>query len=912
MEENMLKVRHLFTIIMSFILLSSIGYSVDQYGVLSGSVVDESGVGLPGVEVSVTGPALMGKRITITNNEGSYRISRLSVGKNFTVTYTLEGFKPVTMKDVRIALGKETRLPVLMKFGKITEMVEVNGEIPIVDPTSSSNQLNIGEELVSTLATDRNYQTVMEMMPGAIPGSNPMMLGGSSSDNIYQFDGMDSTDPLTKTWSTSMNFDNFEEMQVITQGLPPEYGRGTGAVINVVTKSGGNKVSGTARLEVSKVDWNAKAKETNKNFSDATRYLNETRPAFTLGGPIIKDHIWFFGSYERRNKWKPATWHTSPQDGLTNSPSGSGRGYYKGHYASLKLTAKLGPFSMMGMWNEDPTYFPEMSKYNNDMSSAHASDSEKEQGGWNMNAELTTILGPSTYLETRFTMKRSDLNILAHQTTGTRFYQSGYYWGAGYYDYRTDRDFQQYLINLNHFTNTSFGYHDLKIGFEYFDIDVMGAINYTYPGGDFIYYDADGKGYIRYVYEIDVPKKAAKYNDMMVFFLNDRWEVSKGLTLNLGVRFEKGTWKNHSKETILEYGWGDMIAPRIGVTYAFGKNKISFNWNRVYDLYGFFLVDNFQPDAFVRRVKMYYGESMGYSDWTFYREAYATAPASQTTMDENLKPQYVDQFGINFERALSKRLALSINYIYKVWRDKLEDYDLDGDYIYHFTNGTDYHDQNENWGNTFKKYKAFIVQFKKNLGDDKYQFLASYTWSKLRGFSGDDSEGAWGDTPYGHINALGYLPGDVRHQVRFNGSVLLPLDIIFGCTFAWYSGQPYTETAGIYYEDGGQTGHDGSYLSVFLDPQGTSGRLPAQWRMDFHIEKLFKIKKLFETSVYIDMFNVLNYQGEKSRNCNLGRGILLGEPGSRDIQYTYENPQYGQFTTWAAPMSFKLGVKVKW
>jgi hypothetical protein len=903
--------KQFLTIGLVILLLSSFGMAIEQYGVLSGSVMDESGVGLPGVEVTVTGPALMGTRTTISNASGDYRIPRLNVGQNYELTCELQGFKKVVMKDIRIELGKETRIPIIMKFGEITERVEVTGEIPIVDPKSSTNQVNISKEVVESMANDRQYQTIMSMMPGSVPGNNPSMMGAADSDNMYQFDGMESTDPLTKTWSTAMNFDNFEEMQVVAQGAPAEYGRGTGAVINVVTKSGSNQLHGTARISMTKVEWNAKPKEANTNFSDATHYLNETRPSINLGGPIIKDYIWFFGSWERRNKWKPATWYTNPTEALNNTPSGSGKGYYEGHYASAKLTVRLGTFSIMGMWSEDPISMPEYRKYTNDPGQANENDLEKTQGGWNFNAEATTTLGPNTFVVSRFSMKRGSLDLQSFDQSGIRYEQSGYYWGAGYYNYKSNRDHNQFLINVNHFMDTSIGYHDIKAGFELYDININGPINYSYPGGEYIRYNDYGQTYRRYVYQTDVPKRVQSYNDMMTLFIQDKWEVTKGLTLNLGLRMENGKWKNHDSETVLEFGWGDMIAPRLGAAYSFGKNKVHVNWGRFFDLYGWHLVNNYQPDKFVRTYDYYRGEHYGYSDWTYMYTRYSTAPASKTTRDENLDPQYMDEWGLGFERVLSKKMSVSVSYLNRVWKNKIEDYDPDGDNAWHFANEKDFHTQDENWGSTYKKYQAFIVSLKKNLGSDRYQFMASYTWSKLRGFDSGDGEGGWGDDPYQYINALGYLGGDVRHQIRFYGSVILPLDITFGANLMWFSGFPYTETADVLYEDGGLTEHDGEYLSYNLDPLGTSGRYPAEWRLDLRLEKKFKIKKIFNVAVYIDLFNILNQQNEIDRNNYLGEGVLTGPVGSREVTFTYNDPKYRQWEEWYAPMSFFVGAKVE-
>jgi hypothetical protein len=908
----MLKKNLFLTLSLAILLLSSYGLAIEQYGVLSGSVVDESGVGLPGVEVMIQGPSLMGTRTTITNTSGDYRIPRLNVGQNYAVTFQLKGFKKVVMKDVRIELGKESRLPVIMKFGEITERIEVTGEIPIVDPKSSTNQVNITKEQVESLANDRQYQSIMEMMPGSIPGNNPSMMGASDRDNMYQFDGMESTDPLSKTWSTAMNFDNFEEMQVVAQGAPAEFGRGTGAVINVVTKSGSNQLHGTARISMAKVEWNAKAKETNTNFSDATKYLNETRPSFNLGGPIIKDHIWFFGSWERRNKWKPADYYMNPTEALNQSPSGSGKAYYKGHYASAKVTLRLGTLSLMGMWSEDPIEIPHYFMYSNNQGYVNENEASQEQGGYNINAEATTTLGANTYIVGRFSMKRGDLNIHSNSMEGIRYGQNGYYWGAGIYNYNTARDHNQFLININHFMDTSFGYHDLKMGFEYYDIDILGAINYAYPGGEYIQYNQYGQTQYRLVYETDVPNRVKKTNDMYTFFIQDKWEVSKGLTLNLGLRMESGSWKNHAGEEVLKFGWGDMIAPRLGAAYSFGKNKFHANWGRYYDLYGFYLVDNFQPDDFVRIGEYYFGEHYGFSDWTLVQVFYDTAPGGVTQKADDLEAQYMDEFGFGYERVLSKKVSVGMSYMHRSWKNKIEDYDLMGDQAWSFKNETEYATQDESWGKTYKKYDAIILNIKKNLGDDKFQFMASYTWSKLKGFTGGDSEGTWGDDPYQYINALGYLDNDIRHQLRFYGSYILPLDIVFGVNFYWFSGAPYTNSADILYEDGGVTGHDGKYLTYLLDPRGTSGRFPATWRLDLRLEKKFKFKNLFTASVYIDAFNVLNQQEEIGRNSWIGEGYLTGPVGSQDIVYTYESASYGLYNNFFAPMSFFIGAKVEW
>jgi hypothetical protein len=271
----------------------------------------------------------------------------------------------------------------------------------------------------------------------------------------------------------------------------------------------------------------------------------------------------------------------------------------------------------------------------------------------------------------------------------------------------------------------------------------------------------------------------------------------------------------------------------------------------------------------------------------------------------------MDEFGIGYERILTDKLSVGISYMHRAWNQKIEDYDSDGDGAWYFGNETNYHTQDTSWGKTFRKYDAVILTLKKNLGDDKFQFMASYTWSKLKGFDGGDAEGTWGDNPYTYVNMLGYLDNDVRHQVRFYGSFILPWDINFGTNMYWFSGYPYTNSISMLYDDGGATYHSGNLYTYFVDPKGSSGRYPAVWRLDFRVEKKFRVKKLFTVSVYADMFNVLNQQNEISRDNGIGEGELLGAIGGNYV-ITYENPGFTQFDSWFAPMSIFIGAKVEW
>ncbi|MCP4155051.1 MAG: hypothetical protein GY757_45425, partial [bacterium] len=369
---------------------------------------------------------------------------------------------------------------------------------------------------------------------------------------------------------------------------------------------------------------------------------------------------------------------------------------------------------------------------------------------------------------------------------------------------------------------------------------------------------------------------------------------------------------------VLKFGLGDMLAPRIGAAYQIGKNKLSANWGKYFDAYGWDLVENMQPDIFSRNYDYYQGTVYGHADWTYIGTRVDQGGSSNTVVSPDLKPQYMSEWGLGFERALGTKFSVGLNYLNRSWKNKIENLDVDpttgifdGDGAYYYKTETDYHDQYESWGATYKKYSAVMVNFKKNLGDDKFQFMANYTYSKLRGFfdSSDEStfEDGWGKSPYYYINRLGWLDNDARHMFKFYGSVILPYDVILGCNFYWFSGQPYTEDLDALYDATGEE------YNLYIEERG-SQRYPATWRMDFRLEKKFKFKDLFSASVYIDCFNILNNQVELVRNNGQGTATFDGLNSDGTVNYTITDPSvtYGRYTEWFPPMSFFLGAKIEW
>ncbi|HUM02117.1 MAG TPA: TonB-dependent receptor, partial [Thermoanaerobaculia bacterium] len=280
------------------------------FGTLSGHVRDESGAALPGVSVALSNPDKGFHRSVTTDAAGSFTFSLVPPGR-YTVKAELASFESFESVGNVVNAEKTTAVHIVLRLAATKEIVTVSAEAPLVDKTNVSDTTHIDSSLTDTLAIARQYQTVIEMAPGlndADGDGNTNSHGAIDSSNLFLFDGVDTTDPTTGTFGANNNFDAIQEVVVSNSAISAEYGRAEGAVINVITKSGTNLLHGSARALVTNDEWNAQNKgvsSTGQPFARTKLDKNVYDYLFTLGGPIWKDNIWFFGAYERNPQFTP-------------------------------------------------------------------------------------------------------------------------------------------------------------------------------------------------------------------------------------------------------------------------------------------------------------------------------------------------------------------------------------------------------------------------------------------------------------------------------------------------------------------------------------------------------------------------------------------------------------------------------
>src|SRR6266852_4092105 len=303
-EVCMPRLRSLLSLVL---LLITSGLFAQTTGNLAGKIADANGGPLPGVTVEVKSPALQGIRSTNSQGDGTYRLALLPPGE-YEATFHLEGLAPVARKNVTVSLGKDTTLDIVMKPAAVSAEIVVTANAPVLDTTSTTLGTNLNTRAIETLPSGRNYASIVQVAPGVSSDANPgnasqstiSVYGSSGAENSFFIDGVNTTNVEYGFQGKELNFEFISEVDVKTGGYEAEYGRSTGGIINVVTKSGGNEFTGDV---FSYYDSDSAQRNSKAVVSTAGTQTGFTRKDFgvDVGGFILKDRLWFFGAYDRVN-----------------------------------------------------------------------------------------------------------------------------------------------------------------------------------------------------------------------------------------------------------------------------------------------------------------------------------------------------------------------------------------------------------------------------------------------------------------------------------------------------------------------------------------------------------------------------------------------------------------------------------
>jgi hypothetical protein len=669
-----------------------------QTGTIRGIVKDQQGLPLPGATITATSPALQGERTAVTDSDGAYLFRAVPPG-TYNLKVEMSGMTPV-QKTASVPLGGVAQLDVSMTISQVQESVTVSGERSTILSTPVVG-INLKHDEVEALATRRDLEGIANLTPGATEGTAPNVQqlninGAFAYDNLFMINGIDVNDNLFGSPQNVFIEDAIQETQVLTSGISAEYGRFSGGVINAITKSGGNKFSGSFRMNLSDPTWSAITPFEVSHKTTRTSVLNKTYEA-TVGGPILLDKFWFFGAGRFE---KLTTSNSFPATGIKyDAASDNKRG-------EIKLTAT--PFAnqtFQGNFTTDPKTetVPAIGGFEIDPATLITRNTPNNVFGANWRGVLgSKLFGEAAYSQRHFAFLNAGgtSTVMADSPIFT-LTQNGGNWeyNAPYFDSTDpeDRNNRQLTANLS-YTLSKAGRHDLKGGWEWYRSQRTGGNSQSATSFVFVtdfvpdasgnpVFDANNRIIPTFVpghsqVQHWIATRGAELNtDNNSFFAQDHWVATKLLSFDLGVRVEKV--KSNSTGGIIGVDTSDVV-PRLAAAFdPKGDGKTVFHAT-----YGWYsgryndtqvgansAVGN--PALTVGIYKGPAGQGREFApgfDPSNYQIVFGSFPTANVSIAPGLSAPITKEFTVSAGRELGRRGAAEVTYVMRHTNNFIEDF----------------------------------------------------------------------------------------------------------------------------------------------------------------------------------------------------------------------------------------------
>lgn len=840
-------------------------------GTITGQLVDPQGLALPGVSVTVTGP--QGTKTITSDAEGRFTVPFLTPG-NYSVRAELQGFKAAERRDIIVGIGQTVTLPLRLELGGIAETVQVTGTSDIINTRTTTVGETLSSEMLRRIPVGRTISETLYVAPGVSSSgtagqANPSIAGGSGLDNNYVVDGVNITNQgygaigsysiVFGSLGNATPFDFIEEVQVKTGGYEAEFGQSIGGVVNVVTKSGSNRLRGSAfgAARPSGVESGWKQYQS-INGSVQTIKTNSFDGGVESGFPIVRNRLFFFGAIDPGRDVRTLQ---APQGFPLASLGGVDR-----VRRTLTYAAK-GTWQVSNAHRFDASFFGDPSKGNTGpqrlsalLRTNTAGFSSLEYGGHNQTVRYSGVLGSRWLVEAAYARALNRISEVpsvnewsVRDNTVTPNMFSG---GVGFYEAGNRSLNNQFVVKS---TNV-LGDHQLKYGFQYDDVTYAQINQRTGP----TFIAPDGRrtatgaqitivvdpvfGRIYRVTRANFNSGRTTYQKYGSFFVQDSWRIGDRLTVNPGLRYEQEKLAGTIvKDFTLKNNW----ATRIGAVYDLTgdtKTKVFGNYGRY-----FARIPN---DLAARALSADDGTSRAdYFDASLTRPIpdgvlaggftnhFALQGVGADTIDPNAKLSYINEVVAGVEREILPHTSIGVRYTFRNIGRVLEDiaafpvvaYDLQ----LPGTDSVEYILTNPNsstpiapaaaflgakFDDPIHRYHAVELTLNRRFSGN-WSALASYRWSRLRGnFEGfyrddngqsdpgitslydfptnDPSYTAIGTPRFdynGDIRFLGdkngILPLDRPHQAKVFGNYQFPLGVGVGLGVEVGSGAVLTPLA---------------------------------------------------------------------------------------------------------------------
>jgi hypothetical protein len=812
--------------------------------------------------VTLSSKALIGTTMTTsTSNRGMYRFVLLPVG-SYDLKFEKAGYSTVDQKGIVLDFDTTMTVDKSMQPSEFEQVVVITGEGPVVDKTSSG----IGDKLDTAFLENMPNQRNIFPMPNLSAGftDNSALGAPSEGANALTQDGAIIHDAATKTVFARVNFEAVEQVDVAMFGSPAEYNSFTGAAINVVTKSGGNEFHGEANYFHQSIKWISDNTQKYREYGfTAPSGIDIMDPNFALGGPILKDKLWFFGTYNYSKE--------KHQEEIITGPI---QADYIPTIWSLKFTGRWDDRNITSFSYTDYVRDrPYRVAYGSWRTNFDGSLYKQVSDGRTWLLLHSFVLNSNVVLEGRWSKFKGGFSLEGRDPSGHIYidYNTGYFLqGTNDKHDIYDRPRDTLLGTVNYFNDDLHGSHSMKFGVEY-ERGVSGRDYsneyYFRPKGDTPYRWYDYGSYIQ-----------RSVLQRIGGFAQDSWSISDRLTINPGLRIDSWWTKTGTPETpglvgdahVREY---TDIAPRLGFAYDLfgdGSTVLRAFYGRYYEG-----VTASVDTALMTITPPTYSYRWTGSDWYMYNQSGGTIPGA-VEWDPDTKNTYTEGLMVAVERELRENIAGSMTFIWRhdknlvgavypnaTWTAGTANFSnangsYNGVYYYDYVynNPVRYTNPSEGdygvLGDPSRKFWALIFEVNKRMSDN-WNLKANYTYSRsisptsmaygvVQGYSEYNIPNSW-------VNADGSLSSlDRTHVLKLSGTYIAPFDIYISPAFTWMTGEPYD----IYYRAPGQD------YSVLTKKTDGSNRYDNQLNIDIRLEKSFILFSKYRAGVILDIFNLTN------------------------------------------------------
>lgn len=926
-------------VILTFISMAA-PLSATETGEIKGQVVDDQGIGLPGVEITAEGPRLQGTRTVISTENGSFQFPLMPVG-NYTLSFRLQGFQTYVLENVIVRLGRVTDATAVLKQSPLQSEVTVTAAVPLIDKTSTDTSYYISSQDMDKMPVqNRTVVDAIKNTPG-VTGirvntrrgtaneGQPSFRGEGEEGNNWIVDGLSISGVRLRNSGMKLNFDSIDEIQIISDPFSPEYGSSTGGIINMVTKSGGNEFSGEFSLVFS--DKNLQSTKLDQlSVISEPDYFSDYNWYFNLGGPIIKDKFWFFvsnnfftNSEETREGFIDYLPVPDGAKTIRNNNLFTKLSYALTNDHTISLTAIYD----LSLGIKGGTGIPELYE-------------DKDYSDRAVRINYKGIIDPSAYIEAGlgYVSRDSLLQPMNGNLGPAQYYiedlarnlHNSY---GNVTDDQTRFDFNLKLTK--HADTDTFGHHEFNLGLEYYSFASTFAVDFTgkdqdiFPGNGFdngtkYYFESwqSGDKTPTFFYEYGLFDFQNSSRGVGLYF-KDKMTWGR-VTLMAGVRTQTQICLDNNKEKMWSWGLGDFLSPRLSLSIDLtgdGINVLKLGWGKFSDLITTMPLGllnsgaglSFRNYRWVGMINPSEAELQDPVNWQFENEQ----KLQKFEIASGIEPNFLTRYLIEYDRRLGKNWAASLRFIHSNADDLLE-------VLAVFDPLTGYKFLYDNFEYKKRDYNGIEFELNGRIGE-RIHFSASYSHSSAKGTNpGQTETGSWsqeeGSTAYlglfgNHIFipnlpalqdikeyydwALGGLGGrgigdegwygKLPYSVDHNAKINLIYQTQFGLSIA----SLFEYISGYYWEKLGYVPFFGGYYS-FPEGRGTQNT-PSHFYFDLGLEKEFKLSGLSfpestALSIRIDLLNLLNSQ--------------------RPISYVKENiPIYGQIWGRQQPRQVRVSIK---